>query len=123
MVRLYVPADYKRLQAFYASWDLKAPDPMFLPHIGYMVDDIAAGFIYFTDSKIAIIDNFITNKQSNKEERDSALDGIVKALLGSAKTGGAKMIKCDSDIDAIKKRAVKMGFTPVGIFSAFARIL
>lgn len=123
MVRMYVPNDYKRLQALYASWDLKTPDPMFLPNTGYMVDDVAAGFLYFTDSKIAIIDNFIANKQSSKEERDKALDGIVEALLASAKTGGAKMIKCDSDIDAIKKRAVKLGFTYTGDFSAFARVI
>jgi hypothetical protein len=123
MVRQYVPHDYELLEKLFKSWNLPAPPKSLLPHIGYMVDDVACGFIYFTDSKIAIIDNFITNKQSNKEERDAALDEITNALMGSAKTAGCKLVKCDSDIDSIKKRAVKMGFTTIGVFTAFARVV
>lgn len=123
LLRQYVPNDYPELQKLFKTWDLKAPEKAFLPNMGYIVDGVAAGFLYFTDSKIAIIDNFISNKQSSRQDRDKALDEIVEALLASARTGGAKLVKCDTDIDAIKKRAVKMGFNTVGIYTSFARMI
>lgn len=121
MVRQYVPADYTALGELYKTWGLPPPSRDFLPHIGYMVDGLACGFIYFTDSKVAIIDNFITNKQAEREVRDIALDKIIEALLGSAKTAGCKLVKCDSNLNAIKQRASNWGAVCLGDFTVYAK--
>lgn len=121
MVRRYEAKDYDRLVAMFHSHNLSAPPPSHLPSIGFIEDDTAAGFIYLTDSAIAIIDNFVTAKQSKREERDKALDEIVVSLLDAAKSAGCEIVKCDTTIHAVKQRATAHGFDCIGSYQVFSR--
>ena len=121
MVKRYMAADYADLVALFHSHNIPAPDMETLPTIGYIWPGVAAGFLYMTDSSIAIIDNFITGKQAERVAKDKALDEIVLALLAAAKASGSQIVKCDTNIHAIKQRATKHGFDCIGSYQSFVR--
>lgn len=63
-------------------------NPKFLSSIGYIVEDIAAAWLYTTNSKFAIIAWPISNKDKSKEDKDKALDLIFNKCENIAKRLG-----------------------------------
>jgi hypothetical protein len=121
MARRYDLDDYENLQKMFESHGLNCPDPKLLPKIGFIERDVAAGFLYLTDSAIGIIDFFVTMKHSGIVAKNDALDEIVTRLLRAAKAASCELVKCDTDIYAIKERAIKHGFENIGSFQVFVR--
>lgn len=101
----------------------KLPPPTFkqLPVNGFIIPDTAAGFVYLTDSEVAILDCFISNPLSTEVNRDIALDLIVKHLESCACVHGAKILICNSQIKAIEDRALSHGFTSTGHYMSFSK--
>jgi hypothetical protein len=118
-MRTYERADYKTLAHWCARRDIEAPPEWVFPATGYIVDEIAAGFLVFMNNEMAMIDFFISNPLSDKKERDKALDKISKALIARAKDAGIKMLICTTQKEAVKKRALFHDFKYQGEFSAF----
>jgi hypothetical protein len=121
MVKRYRAEDYPDLVDLYQSHGLAAPSERHLPTIGLIAPGVAAGFLYLTDSTIGIIDNFVTHKQAEREARNAALDEIVRILLDAAKGADCSVVKCDTQIYAIKQRATAHGFDCVGSYQVFVR--
>lgn len=121
MVKRYRPEDYADLVELYGSHGLPPPDPRLLPTIGLIAPGLAAGFLYLTDSAIGIIDNFVTHKQAEREARNAALDEIVETLVGAAKGADCDIVKCDTQLYAIKQRATAHGFDCIGSYQVFVR--
>lgn len=96
------------------------PNRSLFPVTGFIVEKVAAGFLYITDSSVSIIDCYISNPKADLKSRSNALDAITRALITCAKEYDTKVLKCDTQLEAIKSRAVKHGFKPVGSFDAFA---
>lgn len=117
--RLVIDLDFDELGRWYlARWG-SVPHKSLFPPIGFIVEGIAAGFLYLTDSSIAIIDGYISNPETDSKTRSDALNAITEALIGFAKSHGVKRLKCDSQSEAIKKRALSHGFTLVGVYDSF----
>lgn len=103
--------DYKIVASWWEGYG-QAPVPIhLLPWIGYIVDDVAAGFLYQTDSGIALLENFISNKDSRADARSDALDQITSALVKKAEELGYLHIIAFSSLPAIEERARKHGFS------------
>lgn len=49
---------------------------MYAPN-GFIVDGVAAGFLTFTDTSVALIENLVTNPEVEKDEREAALSSII----------------------------------------------
>lgn len=96
------------------------PDKSLFPRTGYIVDGVAAGFVYFTDSAVAIIDCYISNPASDPDARSDALDAITRALLATAKFHKCSLVKCDTHLEAIKRRAVAHGFKAGAQYVSFS---
>ena len=73
-VREYKSGDYVELCKWFKDHKLSTPSRDQLPMNGFIVPKIAAGFIYLTDSSIAILDCFISNPASDDHQRDAALE-------------------------------------------------
>lgn len=121
IVRKYQTHDYEMISEWYKKRGLTVPNRRYLPTNGIIAENIACGFVYLTDSEMAIIDCFISNPDSVKEDRDRALDKITEALMSYAKFFGSSAIKADSNLMAIQHRAEKYKFRYVGVFSSYFR--
>jgi hypothetical protein len=86
---------------------------------GFIEPGVACGFLINTDTKTTIIDFFISNPKAYKSERDQALDAIAQELIRFARVMGYKKVICRSQLDTIKDRAKRLGFTDLGEFRTF----
>lgn len=97
--------------------------PHTLPKVGFISPGVAAGFLYQTDSCVAIIDGYISNPVLNRADRDEALDEVTQALLNKAKELGFTHVKCETKLTSIGARAERHGFVPLGTFTYYVRVL
>lgn len=84
-LRKYTNLDYWTLTSWWHLHDWPCPDQEMLPETGFIVEDICAGFLYKTDSKIALLEFIISNPQTTKEKRANGLDILITALCEEAK--------------------------------------
>jgi hypothetical protein len=79
------------------------------PKTGFIVDGIAAYFLYSTDSSVCFLENMISNKKADPMERHLALNLIVEAILKEAASLGFKVAYGTTDIPAVIYRATTWG--------------
>lgn len=120
---MFKPEDYVQLTRWFRLREVPVPPLEFLSNHGYIVDDVAAGFLYLTNSAVGIIDGYVTNPESDKSARDNALDWITIHLTAYAKNSGCKLLKCDSKIKEVIIRAKDHGFKEIGQFTCLAKEL
>lgn len=86
-----------------------------LPLTGYIVSDdkyqYCAGFLYKTDSDLALVDGFISNKDSDYEKRAKALDMLLTALMDEAKRDNYRVIIAQSTHSNSIKIVERFNFT------------
>jgi len=111
-----IPYDPALHYAQFESW-LKVRDdsmpPESLPQTGFIIPGKAAGFLYRTDSCIAMIENLVAAPGLSKEERSEAVDLVVKAISDEAKKLGFSVLLGYTQLDAVVKRAERHGFVHV----------
>lgn len=84
-IELYNEAKhYEMLCQWYKDRDQAHIPKELLPKIGIVVDGCVAGFLYQTDSKLCIIENYISDKNSTKEQRSQAIIELTHSLYGIA---------------------------------------
>lgn len=81
-----------------------------LPQLGYIVDNVAAGFIANAEFKFGIMDSFVTNPAATSEDRNEALTAIIERLIQDAKALGLKRLLAFSTDEGILKRQQHYGF-------------
>jgi hypothetical protein len=99
-VRFLNEGDYDVLSSWWKDWRWTPPPRDFLPQDatgGVMVSkdgiEICAGFIYFTNSKTAIIEFIVSNFQYKNKDRKEAIEFLINTLTELAKeTNGCKYI-------------------------------
>lgn len=67
------------------------PDILY-PTTGIFEPGIAAGFLNFTDTAVAYMENFVTNPNKNKELREKTIMEIVERLEQIAYDRGVKWL-------------------------------
>lgn len=119
LARRILELDFHEIERWFDKREMKYPTRAIFPQVGFIVDNIACGFLYFTDSSVAFIDGYVSNPESDKYERGEALDMITNELIKMAIFHKCKMIIGDSKIDQIKHRALKHGFKDSGKHHSF----
>lgn len=112
--RLYTPYDKAELDQWWEAHNMAPIPEGLLPETGYLVQGVAAGFLYRTDSGVALVENFISNPASAWGVRQEALDAITLALVHHAQAGGFSCLIALTTSQAIHDRAVRLGFRPQG---------
>ncbi len=85
----------KHYEKIYSWWKDHEQPPLavdLLPNTGILVDGIVALFLYQTDSKVAFMENLISDKNSNKEHRRKAIDVALSEIIKIAKEKDFKYI-------------------------------
>lgn len=86
-VRQLKESDYDQLLKWWSWWNFTAPPKECLPQngtCGLMITkdgiDICAGFIYFTNSKIAWIEFIVSNPEYRDKDRREAIETLIIEL-------------------------------------------
>lgn len=99
-----------------------APPPAWaLPHTGFIVENIACGFLVLTNNSCGILDFYLSNPTADKFERDETLREITTELMDSAGEFGVKMIMFNTQHKSIEKLGLEKGFKADGLFSCFSK--
>lgn len=109
MIRKVETKDIQTIQSWFLARNIVDQSDMFST-IGYIVPDIAAGFLYTTNSQVAIIEHLITNPIYHKEIRDKALDEVVLSIIKEAKRLHFTNLLGITEFDVVTQRALKLGF-------------
>jgi len=88
--------------------------PEALPPTGLIVPGVAAGFLYRTDSSMAMIESLVASKEVSKEERTRAVDAIIVGLSWEAKKLGFKTVLGFTQLDAVVQRVHRLGWSSMG---------
>ena len=121
--RKYCYLDKPDLNQWWAAHNLPAIPTESLPKTGFVVQGVAAGFLYKTDSDVVFIENFISNPRAYWEERQNALDQITAALLQHAITKGFNYAMALTQSQAVYERALKFGFSTQGAYQVMNKDL
>jgi hypothetical protein len=108
IARRFEPKDFDQVNAWAKEWG-SSYEPDQLPAIGYIVDGIAAYFLYQTDSKCCWLENLIAKKDIEYHVRDKALSLIIDEILDEAKRLGFKVAYASTSRYQVALRAKKYG--------------
>ena len=88
--------DYDMLTKWWNAHGSKPPKPEHLSSTGIIeeVNDkpVAAGFVYKTDSKICVFEFVVCDPKAEKEERDIALNNLIKSVIIWTKSNNYSLI-------------------------------
>lgn len=93
----------------------------YFPDVGFIAENVGAGFLYQTDSTLCFIDGYISNPASTKAEREDAFEWITRSLLLTAKEHKFTMVLAYSQNPAVKKWCDKFNFELKGEYRLYAR--
>ncbi len=107
-VRRYRLDDFEQICKWAKMYNTEySPDNF--PKTGFIVEGIAAYFMYKTDSDVCFLENLISNKQAAPEDKDKAINLIIEAILKEAKESGFKVAYATTGIPAVVFRAMVKG--------------
>ena len=110
------PGDYDNiLVKWWKDWGFQSPPQDFLSDYGLIVYDgetpVCAGFLYLTNSSVAIINWVISNKEYRKKpNRNNAIDELLINLTYLCEKSGYKYIFVQNNNSSLIKRFEKHGF-------------
>lgn len=108
--REYEPRDYEQIKAWLTSRGSHVFHPDVLPPHGFIVDGVAAMFIYETwKSPFCYLENMVTNQDASSDQRHLALSLITTACVEKARELGFKFAMAVTDEPTVIVRAVKHG--------------
>jgi hypothetical protein len=110
VVRQYAPQDYGLIKSWWEARSFPAIAPTFLPKTGFIVENHAVGFLYRTDSALAWMEWITTNPESDKIERDKALNLLIETLFTEAKRLGHSVLFTSVQDAGLIERYQRHGF-------------
>lgn len=114
-MRAYDRYDKATVDDWYAARGLVSP--AWDTDTGLVVDGVAAGFILFTDSNVAIIEGFISNKDAPSNERHKAFGSIIAGLEAIARAADVGCVLMWTQDDTILARAEAAGMRAFGTYT------
>lgn len=105
-----IQKDYEMLAKWWLHHGWGDVPAIILPKEGFIVNEICAGFIYQTDSKIAWIEYIVSDPASEKEYRAQSLDILIDNLIKRAKELGFLVAFATLEHPALIERYKKHGF-------------
>lgn len=108
IVRRYEDKDFEQIREWGLQWGADYDEDQF-PHIGFIIDGVAAYFLYQTDSSICWLENMIAKRGIDQALKSKALDLLVDAIILEAKELGFTVAYATTDIVSVAKRAKENG--------------
>lgn len=108
IVRRFEPKDFEALKNWGSQWGANYEEHQF-PKTGFIVDGIAAFFLYSSDSSVCWLENLVANKSADKTQKKEALNLLITAAFAEAKRLGFKVAYAASDLMVMAQHANNHG--------------
>jgi hypothetical protein len=108
--RAFTREDLPTINAWLAARDLAHLQPGMIPETGFIVEGVAVGFLYDTDSQVGFMENFISNPASSAVKVSEAINAIVDRLLQASQVLGIRYMVVMTKKPGVIKRARRWGF-------------
>lgn len=102
--------DLAQVNGWMEGHGLNAFKPGELPKIGVIVDNIACGFISWTDSGVGFLEGYIGNPYANRTQIYKAMLRITRWALSLAKSVGTKRVIVLTRKRSLQRIAHEFGF-------------
>lgn len=79
------PNDIYNIERWYEDRNTIPPEPFDYPEVGFIVDEIAAIFVYQTDASFALVEGLISNKNAHHEDRSDAIRALYESVITFAR--------------------------------------
>ncbi len=111
-MRPYEPKDHAEVMRWFKARKGKEAEvpPEYFPETGFIVEGMAACFLYKTDSAVAYIDMLVSNPDVPVKDSREALDWAVWHCIKEAQQHGFKLLTGTTTLKAVADRAKKHGF-------------
>lgn len=123
-------SDYPKLLGWWKYFRFPSPTKEYLPENGtggimVMKDDIdiAAGFIFFTNSKIVWIEFIVSNPEYKEKNRVEAIRFLIDSLGSIAKSKGFKVAFTTVQNENLVNRHIECGYTNGGKKTELVKLL
>lgn len=114
--RYVTEQDYDMLCEWWKSWNWAALPQVCLPKVGIIVsnggEDVAAAFLYKTDSCVCWAENFISNKAAKRENRKGSIEYLIEVLTQEAKDSGFILMMSSINHKGLIDKLLKCGYNP-----------
>ncbi len=108
VARKYTSKDFPQIQTWGKQWGADYKESQF-PKTGFIVDGLAAYFLYSSDSSCCWLENMVANKSADPEQKGLALKLITEAILKEAKSLGFAVAYACTDNWSVMQRAMECG--------------
>ncbi len=115
-IRSFNPLDLDEMNRWY---DLRGEPSIkieMIPRLGFLVPGVAAGFLYQTDSSMALVEGFVSNPEALLWKRAKALHMILEALTSAAQGFGFKLVVGSSKRTGPVSLTLRQGFRRIGSY-------
>jgi hypothetical protein len=107
--------DYDVVCEIMNMWGMPALDRKLLPEYGAIITspggiDVCSGWLYKTDSKIALIEWVVLNKNAKKQDRIGAVDFLYSVLAKQAKKLDYEIVTCILHSKQLERRLEKQEY-------------
>ena len=106
--------DYDMLCEWWGAWEWPALPMSFLPETGIIVsnggEDVAAAFLYKTDSCVCWAENFVSNKDAKRENRKGSIEYLIEVLTKEAKESGFSLMMSSIQHKGLIDKLIKGGY-------------
>lgn len=109
-IRKYTKHDYPMIASWFKERGKPVPSQDLLSDLGFIADERVAGWIYITNSSLAMIENVISNPNTVPSLRRESTKRLCSTLVESAMVLGFNNIFAISNHPAIEKICKDMGF-------------
>lgn len=117
-IRLLKDKDYPTLLKWWMFWRFPAPKKEYLPDNGcggimvYKENiEICAGYLFFTNSKMAWLEYIVSNNEYKDKDRKDALSFLINELTQIAKAKGFEIVFTSVKNENLKKRYLECGYS------------
>ena len=102
--------DFPMIVSWYRQRSLTPPDPRALSDVGFVADNRVAGWLYLTNSNIALIEGIISDPKSPPSLRNESLDKIIGFMIDFALELGYTQFIGITKHSKVEQRVKKFGF-------------
>jgi hypothetical protein len=108
--RRYTQEDYDMISLWWIKHkEIPMPKEAYPKH-GFIVDNVACGFLYETDGNFCLIESIMYDPDVPKEIAQKALDEIIQAIIDQGKALGYNVLVGFTDLPVVVERSKKFNF-------------